>query len=109
MRKGDVDVNALRRAGHPILLDTPAERALALQLNRFANALADVAIDYRPNLLTQYLYETASCFATFFNDCPVLTADSEPLRASRLLLCDTTARVIKQGLDLLGIGVAEQM
>ena len=109
LRKGDVDVNALRRAGHPILLDTPAERALALQLNRFANALADVAIDYRPNLLTQYLYETASCFATFFNDCPVLTADSEPLRASRLLLCDTTARVIKQGLDLLGIGVAEQM
>jgi arginyl-tRNA synthetase len=109
LRKGEVDVTALRSAGHPVLLDTPAERALALQLNRFSNAVADVAADYRPNLLTQYLFETANSFAAFYNDCHVLTAEPASLRASRLLLCDATARVMKQGLDLLGIGVAEQM
>lgn len=109
LRKGEVDVNALRSAGHSIILDTPAERALALQLNRFSNAIADVGVDYRPNLLTQYLFETANTFASFYNDCPVLTAEPASLRASRLLLCDATARILKQGLDLLGIGVADQM
>ena len=109
LRKGDVDVQALRAAGHAIVLDTPAERALALQLNRFSNAVADVAIDYRPNLLTQYLFEIANSFASFYNECPVLIAEPASLRASRLLLCDATARVLKQGLDLLGIGVADQM
>lgn len=109
LRKGGVDSKELRVAGHSIELTTPAERALALQLNRFSNAVADVAIDYRPNLLTQYLFETANCFASFYNECPVLTAEPESLRFSRLLLCDATARVLKQGLDLLGIGVAEQM
>ncbi len=109
LRKGDVDVKGLRSAGYSILLDTPAERTLALQLNRFSNALGDVAVDYRPNLLTQYLFETANCFASFYNECPVLNAEPAELRASRLLLCDATARVLKQGLDLLGIGVADQM
>ena len=109
LRKGEVDVESLRAAGHPILLGTAAERSLALQLNRFSNAVADVAVDYRPNLLTQYLFETANCFASFYNECPVLSAEPESLRASRLLLCDATARILKQGLDLLGIGVADQM
>ena len=109
LRKGEVDAMELRTAGHEIQLTTPAERALALQLNRFSNAVADVAVDYRPNVLTQYLFETANCFASFYNDCPVLTAEPATLRASRLLLCDATSRVLKQGLDLLGIGVAEQM
>ncbi|WP_373653688.1 arginine--tRNA ligase [Schlesneria sp. DSM 10557] len=109
LRKGEVDVSALRQGGHPVILGTAAERALALQLNRFANAVADVAVDYRPNLLTQYLYDTANCFASFYNECPVLSAEPAELRTSRLLLCDATARVLKQGLDLLGIGVADQM
>lgn len=109
LRKGGVDAAQLRSAGHAIQLSSPAERTLALQLNRFSNAVADVAVDYRPNLLTQYLFETANCFASFYNDCPVLIAEPESLKASRLLLCDATARVLKQGLELLGIGVAEQM
>jgi arginyl-tRNA synthetase len=109
LRKGEVDTKKLRAAEHSIQLTTPAERALALQLNRFSNAVADVALDYRPNILTQYLFDTANCFASFYNDCPVLTAEPATLRASRLLLCDATARVLKQGLNLLGIGVAEQM
>lgn len=109
LRKGNVDPAQLRAAGHAIQLTTPAERALALQLNRFANAIADVAFDCRPNQLTQYLYDTANVFASFYNECPVLTAEPDSLRSSRLLLCDATARILKQGLDLLGIGVAEQM
>jgi len=109
LRKGGVDAAALRDTDSPIDLSTPAERALALQLNRFANVLRVVVIEYRPNLLTQYLFETAQCFSTFFNDCPVLIAEPPSLRTSRLLLCDATARVLKQGLDLLGIGVADKM
>ena len=82
LRKGEIDTAALRSAGHAIQLTTPAERALALQLNRFSNALSDVAVDYRPNLLTQYLFETANCFASFYSECPVLTAEPASLRES---------------------------
>ncbi|MEK6261604.1 MAG: arginine--tRNA ligase [Planctomycetota bacterium] len=109
LRKGEVDAAELRSAGPSILLTTPQERSLALQLNRFAEALNDVVTDYRPNLLTQYLYETANVFARFYDQCVVLKEPEESLRSSRLLLCDATARVMKQGLELLGIGVAEQM
>ena len=109
LRKGDIDAAALRQGNHPIVLGTPCERVLALQLNRFAQAVADVAVDYRPNLLTQYLFETAQIFAQFFDQCPVLKEPDAAVRTSRLMLCDATARVLKQGLGLLGIGVAEQM
>lgn len=109
LRKGEVDVAALRKSNAAIILGSPAERVLALQLNAFAQAVADVAVDYRPNLLTQYLYETANVFAQFYDKCTVLKEPDESLRTSRLLLCDATARVLKQGLELLGIGVAEQM
>lgn len=109
LRKGEVDVTALRGSDAAINLDNPAERVLALQLNGFAQAVADVAVDYRPNLLTQYLYETANVFAQFYDKCTVLKESDASLRTSRLLLCDATARVLKQGLELLGIGVAEQM
>ncbi|HTI51148.1 MAG TPA: DALR anticodon-binding domain-containing protein, partial [Planctomycetaceae bacterium] len=61
------------------------------------------------NFLTQYLFETANSFSTFFEQCPVLKAETEALRTSRLLLSDLTARVIAQGLELLGIGTIEQM
>jgi arginyl-tRNA synthetase len=109
LRKGEVDIDALRESGASILLGTPTERALALQLNAFAQAVSDVAVDYRPNLLTQYLFETATAFAQFFDKCVVLKEPDEAIRTSRLLLCDATARVLKQGLNLLGIGVAEKM
>lgn len=111
LRKGEVDVTSLRAASAPgaILLTNDAERVLALQLNRFSQAVADVAVDYRPNLLTQYLFETANVFAQFYDKCGVLKEADAALRTSRLLLCDATARVLKQGLSLLGIGVAEQM
>ncbi len=108
-RKGGIDPAPLRSNPPEVQLGASQERTLALQLNRFGEALADVTIDYRPNQLTQYLYETANAFAGFFENCPVLREEDEALRQSRLLLCDLTARVLKQGLELLGIGVAEQM
>ena len=109
LRKGEVDTAALRQSDAPVTLDSDAERQLALQLNAFSQAVGDVAIDYRPNLLTQYLFETANAFARFYDKCSVLKEPDPVVRSSRLLLCDATARILKQGLDLLGIGVTEQM
>jgi arginyl-tRNA synthetase len=76
---------------------------------QFSEALEQVAVDYRPNLLTGYLFELANRYSTFFEQCPVLKAESDALRASRLLLCDLTARTLRQGLWLLGIDVVERM
>jgi len=108
-RKGGVDVDALRAGGAKILLTTPAERALGLELLRFAEALELAVADYRPSQLTGYLFDLANRYSTFFETCPVLRAESEALRQSRLLLCDLTARTIGKGLELLGIDVVEQM
>jgi arginyl-tRNA synthetase len=108
-RKGGVDVDALRASGPPILLGTPAERALGLELLRFGEALDLAVADFRPSQLTGYLFELANRYSTFFENCPVLRAETEALRTSRLLLCDLTARTIQKGLELLGIDVVERM
>lgn len=107
--KGDVDVDALRASGLPISLDEPAERALAVELLRFGEALELAAIDFRPSQLTSYLFDLANRYSTFFETCHVLRAETDALRRSRLLLCDLTARTIRQGLELLGIRVVDRM
>ncbi len=89
-------------------LQHPAELALAKKLFAFGEVLPQVLEDFRPNLLCNYLYELASTFHSFFEACPVLKADA-PTRASRLTLCDATARTLRQGLALLGIEVPERM
>jgi arginyl-tRNA synthetase len=109
-RRGKVDLEPLRRSGAELTIAHPAERALAIEILRLAEALEDVAADYRPNLLTAYLFDQlARQFSTFFENCPVLKAETPALRNSRLLLCDLTARTIQTGLELLGIGVVEKM
>ena len=108
-RKGSIDREALRRGGGRVRFTHPSERALSLQLLRFSEALEGVMTEYRPNVLTDYLFATAQTFSTFFQECPVLRAPDEEIRTSRLLLCDLTARVISTGLDLLGIKTCEQM
>jgi arginyl-tRNA synthetase len=92
----------------PVTLEHPAELALAKQLLRFAETLQQVAEDDKPNWLTGYLFELAGAFSVFYDTCPVLQS-AEPQRSSRLQLCRLTAAVMKQGLELLGIGVIEQM
>jgi arginyl-tRNA synthetase len=91
-----------------LALNAPEELALAKHLLNFGLTLEAVTDDYKPNLLCNYLYELAGFFATFYEACPVLKAEGSD-RAARLTLCDVTARVLKQGLDVLGIEVLEQM
>src|SRR5262249_36890612 len=109
LRKGEVDLSGLRASPPAPLLESPEERSLALQLLRFEEALTAAAAEYRPNLITSYLWDLANQLSGFYQNCPVLRADTEALRQSRLLLCDLTGRVIQRGLDLLGIRTLEQM
>lgn len=89
-------------------LEAPEELALARHLLNFGLVLEAVADDYRPNFLCNYLYELAGHFTSFYENCPVLKSEAEQ-RASRLAICHLTARVLKQGLDVLGIETLEQM
>jgi arginyl-tRNA synthetase len=89
-------------------LAAPEELALARHLLNFGLVLEAVVEDYRPNFLCNYLYELAGHFTSFYENCPVLKSKAEQ-RASRLVLCDLTGRVLKQGLHVLGIETLEQM
>ena len=89
-------------------LNTPQELALAKHLLKFGLVLEAVAEEYRPNFLCNYLFELAGHFTGFYENCPVLKAEAGQ-RASRLALCELTARTLKQGLDVLGIDTLEQM
>jgi arginyl-tRNA synthetase len=95
--------------GAEIVLAEPAERGLALVLVGFADALEATLEAWAPNRLCAYLYDVSSAFSTFYESCPVLKAPTEDLRRSRLRLADLTARVLAQGLALLGIAAPEQM
>ena len=106
--KGGIDIEQLRQSGR-IHLGEPHERALGLELLRFADALEEMLEDYRPHLLSDYLFGLTKVFFTFYEHCEVLDAGSDELRDCRLLLCDLTARTIKQGLELLGIDVVNRM
>jgi arginyl-tRNA synthetase len=91
-----------------ILLEEPAERALALKLLGLGEAVGTVADTLEPHRLCTYLFELASAFTDFYEACPVLAAP-EPTRGSRLALCALVARTLALGLDLLGIQVPERM
>ncbi len=109
MAKAGADAAALRRSPGELLLAEPAERALALALLQLAEVFPAVLADYRPNHLTSYLFELANRFSTFYEQCPVIQAENDQLRQSRLLLCDLTARTLRLGLGLLGIRAVERM
>ena len=105
-----------RRAGlEPAVATTPiqitgdAERALALHLLGFGTALYQVADTTQPHLLAGFLFDVASAFTTFYEQCPVLQAADLSIRESRLALSALTLRVLLTGLDLLGIPVPERM
>ena len=90
-------------------LAAPEEFTLANHLLNFGLTLEAVADEFRPNFLCNYLFELAGKFTSFYENCPVLKADDAATRDSRLALCDLTARVLKQGLETLGIETVEQM
>lgn len=108
-RKGDIDADALRKKNPDVIIQSPFERALVLQLLRWSEALDAAASEYLPHYLTGYLWDLSKAYSAFFVNCPVLKAETSELRDSRLLLCDLTARVIQQTLYLLGIRTVERM
>jgi arginyl-tRNA synthetase len=91
-----------------IHLHQNAEIHLVRLLVRFGEVLPTILEDFRPNLLANYVLELARAFHSYFEACPVLKAE-EPIRSSRLALCELTSRTLKQGLHLLGIAVPERM
>ena len=92
-----------------IKLAAAEELTLAKHLLNFGITLEAVAEEYRPNYLCNYLFELAGKFTSFYENCPVLKAQDEATKNSRLALCELTARVLKLGLETLGIEVVEQM
>ena len=92
-----------------IVLAEPAERALALELLAFGATARAVAETLHPHKMCTYLYDLASRFTSFYEQCPVLRAEDEATRRSRLWLCDLTARTLAQGLTLLGIEAPSRM
>src|SRR5207248_2055587 len=108
-RKGEEDVESFRRQPPLPYLEQPQERVLALQLLRLEEILQSAAVEYKPNIITGYLWDLAKSYSAFYQNCPVLKADTPMLRQSRLLLCDLTARTIQLCLQLLGIQTVERM
>ena len=91
------------------VLSHPSERALALWLLQYDSAVWDALERYSPHRLCTYLYELSSRYTSFYEQCSVLKAESEVMRDSRLALCDLTARILADGLQMLGIDAPEQM
>jgi arginyl-tRNA synthetase len=92
-----------------VTLSTPQERSLALELLRFKEALDATLEWFAPHRLCNYLFGIAQAFTAFYEACPVLRAEDDETRESRLVLCDVTARTLEVGLSLLGIGAPDRM
>ncbi|GHF85698.1 arginine--tRNA ligase [Streptomyces thermodiastaticus] len=105
----------LRKAGearpvaHPELELAPAERALGLQLDQFGETVLEVAASWEPHKLAAYLYQLATLLTAFYDQCPVLKADTPEQVENRLFLVDLTARTLHQGMALLGIRTPERL
>jgi arginyl-tRNA synthetase len=107
-RKSEAE-SAIRNPQSAIVLAAPEEIALAKHLLNFGITLEAVAEEYRPNYLCNYLFELAVHFSRFFENCPVLKADDAATRDSRLALCNLAARVLKLGMETLGMETVQQM
>ncbi|HWG00678.1 MAG TPA: arginine--tRNA ligase [Trebonia sp.] len=105
-RKSGISEN---EAAGPIQVTEPAERELALKLLGFGTVLYGVAETAEPHRLCGYVFEVASLFTTFYEQCPVLKADDEETRRSRLALCAATLRVLAAALGVLGVPVPARM
>ncbi len=105
-RKAGIDEAGLRG---PVVVTAPAERELALKLLGFGAAVTGVAETAEPHRLCAYVFEVASLFTAFYEQCPVLKADDEQTRQARLALCAATLRVLTAGLGLLGVPIPERM
>ncbi|WP_426364458.1 arginine--tRNA ligase [Streptomyces sp. E-08] len=95
---------------HPELELAPAERALGLHLDSFGELIQETAAEYAPHKLAAYLYQLASLYTTFYDQCPVIKpAPAQEVAENRLFLCELTARTLHQGMALLGIRTPERL
>jgi len=99
----------IEEIGGRIELHAPQEIELAGKLAQFGEVLGSVADKGTPHLLCAYLYDVAGLFSSFYEHCPVLSAEDETTRQSRLRLAALTGRTLKQGLQLLGLETLERM
>ncbi|MFM7109821.1 MAG: arginine--tRNA ligase, partial [Planctomycetota bacterium] len=109
LRKAGVSSESLSRSVPKVLIGHSAERSLAIHLLRLGEALHAAAADFRPHVLTAYLWDLSKAYSAFFQSCPVLKAPNALSRDSRLVLCDLVSRTIRTVLGLLGIRVVERM
>ena len=109
IRKANIDRAMLSSNPPTIVVDTPIERSLTVQLLKLEESLLAAVAEYQPSAVTAYLWDVAKTYSGFFQNCPVLKAETDALRNSRLLLCDLTARVLERCLELLGIKTVERM
>jgi arginyl-tRNA synthetase len=105
-RKGGIDEDSVRG---PLAITHPAERALTVKMLEFPEIVAGVEADLRPHSLCTYLYELASVFSGFYDQCLVLTAENAATRNARLFLCRMAQRTLAGGLNLLGIEAPREM
>jgi arginyl-tRNA synthetase len=105
-------IHSIRRRapgpGGEVRIGHPAERALALELLGFVPVVEDVSESLEFQKLTTYLFRLAAAFTAFYDQCPVVKS-AEPVRGSRIALCDRTRETLVRGLDLLGIEAPERM
>jgi arginyl-tRNA synthetase len=105
-KRADIDAGSLTQ---PIILTDDRERQLAARLLQFEETITAVAREGLPHMMCSYLYDLAGLFSGFYEHCPILAAESEELRQSRLKLALLTQKTLKAGLDTLGIGTVEKM
>ena len=105
-KRADIDESALTQ---PISLTQPHEKQLALRLVQFDETITQVAREGTPHVMCAYLYDLAQSFSGFYENCPILSAEDDNVRQSRLKLARLTARTLKQGLETLGIETVDRM
>ncbi|KAB7718366.1 arginine--tRNA ligase [Proteus mirabilis] len=105
-KRAEIDESALTQ---PISLTQPHEKQLALRLVQFDETITQVAREGTPHVMCAYLYDLAQSFSGFYENCPILSAEDDNVRQSRLKLARLTARTLKQGLETLGIETVDRM
>ncbi|ANG93265.1 arginine--tRNA ligase [Enterobacteriaceae bacterium 155047] len=106
-RKANIDESTLDHA--LVVINEDREAQLAARLLQFEETLTVVAREGTPHVMCAYLYDLAGLFSGFYEHCPILTAENEEIRNSRLKLAQLTAKTLKLGLDTLGIETVERM
>ena len=105
--RSQIDLSEVEQA--QLSITDEKERALAIKLLQFEEAVQVVGKEGTPHVLCAYLYELAGAFSSFYEHCPILNHDDQQVKLSRLKLALLTERTLKQGLDLLGIKTVEKM